>query len=121
MVGLAFARRIAGSGFAFDAGASRAMILAELACAHDPAGFGRQIAAIAATGDLRPRLAGIVAPTLVIHGADDPLIPIAGAAAPTFEIRSPRGSRLRAARYSAKNAANSSLCAVEPHAVANPP
>jgi pimeloyl-ACP methyl ester carboxylesterase len=72
--GLAFARRIAGKGFAFDEQAHRVLILEEWRRGHDPAGTARQIAAIAATGDLRPRLAAITAPTLVVHGADDPLI-----------------------------------------------
>lgn len=71
----AFARLIAGPGFPFDEAAHRAQALAELRRAHDPAGFARQIAAIAAAGDLRPRLAWITAPTLVVHGADDPLVP----------------------------------------------
>jgi len=73
--GLAFARRIAGAGFPFDEEAQRALVLEEARIAHDPAAFGRQIAAIAATGDLRPALARIVAPTLVVHGTDDPLVP----------------------------------------------
>jgi pimeloyl-ACP methyl ester carboxylesterase len=50
-------------------------MLDELKRSHDPAGLMRQIAAIAATGDLRPRLSRITAPTVVIHGTDDPLIP----------------------------------------------
>lgn len=41
------------------------------------AGTARQLLAILATGDRRPRLQGIVAPTLVLHGADDPLVPLA--------------------------------------------
>lgn len=73
--GLAFARRIAGSGSPFDAAAHRALLREELKRCYDPAGTGRQIAAIAATGDLRPRLARITAPAIVVHGADDPLIP----------------------------------------------
>ncbi|WP_343715932.1 alpha/beta fold hydrolase [Inquilinus sp.] len=71
----AFARLIAGPGFPFDEAAHRAQALAEARQSRDPAGFARQIAAIAATGDLRPRLARITAPTLVVHGADDPLVP----------------------------------------------
>lgn len=74
---LAVARAIAGPGHPFDADAWRGQILAEVRRAHDPGGFGRQIAAIAATGDLRPHLAAVTAPTLVIHGADDPLVPAA--------------------------------------------
>jgi proline iminopeptidase len=43
-----------------------------------PAGTSRQLAAILASGDRREMLQGITAPTLVIHGADDPLVPLAG-------------------------------------------
>ena len=43
-----------------------------------PAGTSRQLAAILASGDRRAMLNGITAPTLVIHGADDPLVRIAG-------------------------------------------
>lgn len=75
---LAFARRIAGPGYPFDAEAQREIILAELAHGLDPAGTGCQVAAIAATGSLRPLLGAIEVPTLVIHGADDPLVPMAG-------------------------------------------
>ena len=42
-----------------------------------PAGTSRQLAAILASGDRREMLHGITAPTLVIHGADDPLVRIA--------------------------------------------
>ncbi|HEV2507164.1 MAG TPA: alpha/beta hydrolase [Mesorhizobium sp.] len=73
--GLAFARRIAGGGHPFDEEACRGLILEEIRRAYDPGGFGRQIAAIAVAGDRRSHLATITAPTLVIHGADDPLIP----------------------------------------------
>lgn len=40
-----------------------------------PRGFLRQLAAIAASGDRRARLRRVHAPALVIHGAEDPLIP----------------------------------------------
>ena len=40
-------------------------------------GTARQLLAILATGDRRPLLASITAPTLVLHGAEDPLVPIA--------------------------------------------
>jgi pimeloyl-ACP methyl ester carboxylesterase len=42
-----------------------------------PAGTARQLLAIIASGDRRPLLGKIAAPTLVIHGADDPLVPVA--------------------------------------------
>src|SRR5207248_7805705 len=44
----------------------------------DPAGVARQLVAIQASGDRRPGLAGVAVPTLVIHGADDPLVQLAG-------------------------------------------
>ncbi|MCM8594564.1 alpha/beta fold hydrolase [Accumulibacter sp.] len=42
-----------------------------------PRGVARQLAAFLACGDRRALLATITAPTLVLHGADDPLIPVA--------------------------------------------
>jgi proline iminopeptidase len=42
-----------------------------------PAGTVRQLLAILASGDRRTLLRQIVAPTLVIHGSDDPLVPVA--------------------------------------------
>jgi pimeloyl-ACP methyl ester carboxylesterase len=71
---IAFARRIAGAGYSFEEEAYRAILLEEVRRAYDPGGFGRQIAAMAVAGDRRSRLATIRAPTLVVHGADDPLI-----------------------------------------------
>ena len=44
---------------------------------YDRAGSERQLLAILASGDRRALLARITAPTLVIHGADDPLLPVA--------------------------------------------
>ena len=41
-----------------------------------PPGMVRQYAAIITTGNRKPRLSGITAPTLVIHGSEDPLIPV---------------------------------------------
>jgi pimeloyl-ACP methyl ester carboxylesterase len=43
-----------------------------------PTGAARQMAAIVADGDRRARLNRVTAPTLVIHGADDPLVPVEG-------------------------------------------
>lgn len=74
---LQFAKRIASPGYPFDEVAQRTIILEEANRANDPTAFSRQLAAIVATGDLRPMLARIVTPTLVIHGMDDPLIPLA--------------------------------------------
>jgi pimeloyl-ACP methyl ester carboxylesterase len=41
-----------------------------------PPGIARQHAAIIATGNRKPRLSSITAPTLVIHGSEDPLLPV---------------------------------------------
>lgn len=41
-----------------------------------PDGFARQMAAIIADGDRRARLKTITAPTVVIHGIADPLVPV---------------------------------------------
>jgi len=56
-----------------------------------PAGTMRQLLAILASGDRRPSLARITAPTLVIHGRDDPLVPLA---AGEDTARNIRGARL---------------------------
>lgn len=73
---IALSRAIAGPGYPFDETAQRDQALAEAKRGYNPAGFNRQIAAIAATGDLRARLATITAPALVVHGSDDPLVPL---------------------------------------------
>jgi len=43
-----------------------------------PQGMARHLVAITASGNRRKALAGVTAPTLVIHGAADPLIPVEG-------------------------------------------
>jgi proline iminopeptidase len=57
-----------------------------------PAGTSRQLAAILASGDRRALLARISAPTLVIHGADDPLVRVAAGIDTAQNIR---GARLK--------------------------
>lgn len=74
-VRLAFARRIAGTAYPFDEHAHRALLLEEARRCYDPGGTARQIAAMAVAGDRRAHLARITAPTLVIHGSVDRLIP----------------------------------------------
>jgi len=46
--------------------------------AFTPLGTVRHMAAIYAHGNRAPRLAAVTAPTLVIHGAADPLVPVEG-------------------------------------------
>jgi pimeloyl-ACP methyl ester carboxylesterase len=43
----------------------------------DPRGGQRQFLAVMASGSRKAVLARVTAPTLVIHGADDPLVPLA--------------------------------------------
>jgi pimeloyl-ACP methyl ester carboxylesterase len=71
---IAFAQRISGSRYPLDGEAHRRLVLEEIQRAYDSAGTGRQIAAMAVTGDRRSRLATITAPALIVHGMDDPLI-----------------------------------------------
>ena len=45
--------------------------------AHDPAGGARQLCATAASGDRTRTVSRISAPALVLHGDEDPLVPLA--------------------------------------------
>jgi pimeloyl-ACP methyl ester carboxylesterase len=56
----------------------RAFAARAAARAYNPAGAARQMAAGRGAPDRRPALATLDIPTLVIHGADDPLIGLAG-------------------------------------------
>jgi pimeloyl-ACP methyl ester carboxylesterase len=53
----------------------------------NPAGYGRQLAAITADGNRSKRLARIATPTLVIHGKDDRLVSPSGGKATARAIR----------------------------------
>ena len=55
----------------------RERVAASIARASRPAGSARQLLAIAADGDRTPLLARVQAPTQVIHGVLDPLVPVA--------------------------------------------
>ena len=54
-----------------------ARLRASLGRAYRPRGTARQLMAILAAGDRSPQLPRIASPTLVIHGAADPLVPSA--------------------------------------------
>ena len=56
----------------------RQMVTQAVERSYYPQGFLRQFAGILADGSRVERLRGITAPTLVIHGDDDCLIPVAG-------------------------------------------
>ena len=71
---------------------ARARAEAEYRRAFNPAGVARQRQAIGADGDRAPALKSLKIPTVVLHGADDPLVqPIGGeataAAIPGAELR----------------------------------
>jgi pimeloyl-ACP methyl ester carboxylesterase len=52
----------------------------------DPAGTARQLAAIMASGSRTERLGRLAMPTLVLHGEDDPLVPVEGGRATAAAI-----------------------------------
>jgi pimeloyl-ACP methyl ester carboxylesterase len=56
----------------------RALSLSDFHRSYYPVGFQRQYAGILASPDRRPKLKTITAPTVVIHGEDDPLVPVEG-------------------------------------------
>jgi pimeloyl-ACP methyl ester carboxylesterase len=61
---------------------------------HDPAGSGRQLAAIIASGDRTRELRDVVAPTLVVHGTADPLVKPSGGRATARAIKGARLMRV---------------------------
>ena len=71
--------RVIGSpGYPASDEALRAEAIATAQRSYYPAGFARQYAAIVASGHRRERVRKITAPTAVIHGIDDPLVPVEG-------------------------------------------
>jgi pimeloyl-ACP methyl ester carboxylesterase len=44
----------------------------------NPMGVARQMAAVTAHGNRKPALANVTTPTLVLHGREDPLVPVTG-------------------------------------------
>ena len=72
---------IGSPGYPWPEGALRERAIAEHARAFNPTGSARQMGAIRADGDRTERLSKLSVPTVVLHGADDPLIkPIGGEA-----------------------------------------
>lgn len=71
-------RAIGSPGFPFDEAFIRARAERLYDRAFFPEGIARQLVAILASGSRRAQLASVQAPTLVIHGIDDPLVPIEG-------------------------------------------
>ncbi|MEM7282288.1 MAG: alpha/beta hydrolase [Pseudomonadota bacterium] len=67
---------IGSPGYPRDVDELRELVRASLERSFYPQGFGRQLAAIVADGSRVKRLAKIDKPVLVIHGRDDPLVPV---------------------------------------------
>ena len=74
--GVNAARVIGSPDYPADETALRARVRRDVERSVYPAGFARQMAAIYASGDRRAKLAGITAPTIVVHGTADPLVPV---------------------------------------------
>lgn len=70
-------RTIGSPGYPADAEALRERALESVQRAWHPAGSMRQLLAIVADGDRTPLLARITAPTRIVHGMADPLVPLA--------------------------------------------
>ena len=67
---------IGSPGFPFDEGRIRDMTAEAFDRSFYPQGMARQMVAILAHGNRKPRLADVNVPTLVIHGDSDPLVPV---------------------------------------------
>jgi pimeloyl-ACP methyl ester carboxylesterase len=65
-------------GYRQDPADQRQRLRSDFERSYSPVGFARQYAAAMACPDRRPKLNTIAVPTVVIHGAADPLVPLAG-------------------------------------------
>ena len=74
--GVKASKTIGSPGYPTDEREIRRRVAEDLKRSNYPAGFSRQMAAALVNGDRRAALKRIKAPTVVIHGADDPLVPI---------------------------------------------
>ena len=75
---MAFLRLIGSPGFPMSADELRALVETSIDRAYYPPGFYRQLQAVVSAPSREKRLRDVVAPTLVLHGADDPMIPPEG-------------------------------------------
>jgi len=84
-------RTIGSPDYPFDEDEIRDIAVRSYERGYDPAGAGRQLAAILAAGDRTRELATITAPTLVVHGTRDVMVTPSGGRATARAIK---GSRL---------------------------
>ena len=71
-----FNRLISSPGWPFDADRDLERVTEAHRRAFDPKGVERQLGAMLASGSRRKALRSVRVPTLVIHGKDDPLVPV---------------------------------------------
>jgi pimeloyl-ACP methyl ester carboxylesterase len=71
----------------------------------DPAGTGRQLGAVIASGNRTPQLRSIAAPTLVIHGSKDPMVSRSGGVATARAIPGARMITIRGMGHDLPSAA----------------
>jgi pimeloyl-ACP methyl ester carboxylesterase len=83
-------KAIGSTGLPYDEERVNEMVARSYDRGHDPAGPGRQLGAIIASGDRTAQLRRITAPTLVIHGSRDPMVNKSGGAATARAIPSAR-------------------------------
>jgi pimeloyl-ACP methyl ester carboxylesterase len=81
---------IGSRGLPFDKHRVRDMVARSYERGHDPAGAGRQLGAIIASGDRTAELRTIRVPTLVIHGSKDRMVAKSGGAATARAIPNAR-------------------------------
>jgi pimeloyl-ACP methyl ester carboxylesterase len=74
--GMGIYRAIGSPGFPMSDSELRMKVGAAFDRSYYPSGVGRQFAAILANGSRVEMLKGLSVPTLVLHGADDPLVPV---------------------------------------------
>jgi pimeloyl-ACP methyl ester carboxylesterase len=89
-IGLRVSKAIGSPGYPSDETRLRERIARDFTRSFYPEGAARQISAIVDDGDRRSRLRRIGAPTLVIHGIDDPLVPVEGGRDTAANIRGAR-------------------------------
>jgi pimeloyl-ACP methyl ester carboxylesterase len=77
-IGFRVSKAIGSPGYPADEDRLRERIERDYNRSFYPQGAARQISAIMDDGDRRKRLAAVKVPALVIHGIDDPLVPVEG-------------------------------------------